>query len=698
MTAGTVRLQVGTRLLYDGEAVEVIETVATVAGNEVVLKDRLGRLLRVAVKELLFSDRAQVVSDGPGPSSSDDRELNGAVLALFAGKDHTKAMAKLLERAGHVREVRTGYKSGSAELAAVGEPRPEYAPDLPYMTRYETKAAELGLSVRTICRWVAEAGEDGEAGLAPSIRIDTVLSRCDQRWVEVATEVMVDHADEATPMGKTVLSQTQARIVARYGEGVVKIPGRSKAYKALEELEKKHPTFRQSTKRNRDIADRPKGAYGKLRPTRPGEYVLMDTTRLDVFALDPMTLKWVNCELTVAMDWYTRCIVGLRLTPVSTKAVDAAMVLYQCYRPPRVLPNWPPQAVWPEHGIPRRVLLDRDAIEGPITSAAGPAVVPETIVVDHGKIYVSAHLTSVCARMGISIQPARLRTGRDKGPIERFFKTLRQDLLHALPGYKGPDISSRGVNPEGQAFFYLDELADKIRQWIAADYHRRPHDGLLEPSLPKFRMSPAQTFEHGMARAGYIEVPRDPYLGLEFLQTEWRTMQHYGVEALGCVYTGEGLYKPGHLSHYRNGKWPIQVNPDDITHAYFRDLDRQWHVLTWEHAAGLDMPLSLDALRFGRKLAASRCEFPSDRLAVGMLLERWNLGLGMTRQERRMALRMALDQPDFPIETAEPHGPKVLNPPPLELEGDDDAVDFDAPGDAGEFDEDDFYSDALEDL
>ncbi|WP_051764750.1 hypothetical protein [Streptomyces sp. NRRL F-5135] len=208
------------------------------------------------------------------------------------------------------------------------------------MARYEAKAAELGLSVRTICRWVAEVGEDGEAGLAPPIRIDTVLSRCDQRWVEVAIEVMVEHGDEATPMGKTVLSQTQARIVARYGEGVVEIPGRSKAYKALEELEKKHPTFRQSTKRNRDVADRPKGAYDKLRPTRPGEYVLMDTTRLDVFALDPMTLKWVNCELTVAMDWYTRCIVGLRLTPVSTKAVDAAMVLYQCYRPPRVLPNW----------------------------------------------------------------------------------------------------------------------------------------------------------------------------------------------------------------------------------------------------------------------------------------------------------------------------------------------------------------------
>lgn len=697
MTAGMVRIRIGTRMLYDGEAVEVIETVATMAGNEVVLRDRLGGLIRVAVKELLFSDRAQLAPDEAGPSSSDDRELGGAVLAMFAAREHKKTMAKILEQAGHVREVRTGYKSGSSELAGPLEPRPEYDPNLPLMARYKAKAAELGVTVRTISRWVAEAGDDGEAGLARPIRVDAVLERCDQRWVEVATEVLVEHLDEATPMVKTVLERTHARIIARYGEGVVEIPGRSKAYKALDALEKRYPTLRQSTTRNRDIADRPKGPYGKLRPTRPGEYVLMDTTRLDVFALDPMTLKWVNCELTVAMDWYTRCIVGLRLTPVSTKAVDAAMVLFQCYRPPSVLPHWPPGAVWPEHGIPRRVLVDRDAAEGPMVQAAGPAVVPETIVVDHGKIYVSAHLTSVCARMGISVQPARLRKGRDKGPVERFFKTLRQDLLEKLPGYKGPNISQRGVDPEGQAFYFMDELADKIRQWIAADYHRRPHDGLVEPSLPKYRMSPAQMFEHGMARAGFIDVPRDPYLALEFLQTKWRTMQHYGVEALGCRYRGEGLYEPGHTSPYLNGLWPIQVNPDDITHAYFRDLDRKWHILTWEHAAGLDMPLSLDALLFGRKLAAETCEFPNDRIAVEQLLERWNLGLGMTRQERRMALRMALDQPVFPLDLEEPRGPKALEPPEPELESDDDEADDDF-ADEDEFDEEAFYADALEDL
>ncbi len=74
---------------------------------------------------------------------------------------------------------------------------------------------------------------------------------------------------------------------------------------------------------------RPPGSapYGRLRPTRPGEYLLLDTTPLDVFAMEPVTLRWVRCELTIAMDLYSRCITGLRLSPASTKSVDAAAVL-----------------------------------------------------------------------------------------------------------------------------------------------------------------------------------------------------------------------------------------------------------------------------------------------------------------------------------------------------------------------------------
>ncbi|HUZ51317.1 MAG TPA: helix-turn-helix transcriptional regulator [Streptosporangiaceae bacterium] len=70
----------------------------------------------------------------------------------------------------------------------------------------------------------------------------------------------------------------------------------------------------------------------------------------------------------------------------------------------------------------------------------------------------------------------------------------------------------------------------KLEHGTATVYHCRPHADLVDPGLPKMRMSPAAMFEHGLARAGYIEAPRDPHPAYEFLATRWRTIQHYGVE------------------------------------------------------------------------------------------------------------------------------------------------------------------------
>ncbi|QXE35830.1 DDE-type integrase/transposase/recombinase [Streptomyces sp. GMY02] len=708
MSGAGTRLGVGTRFRYDGETVEVVEMAATSAGNEVVLKDGRGSILRLSLAQFLFSDRAVIIPDKAGPSADDDKEIASVILGQLDAKER----AKVLERAEHVREVLTGYRSGSSELARDDEPRPDYVPERPLEARYAAKANELSVSLRSVKQWVADFRRDGEAGLASKSRASGKSKiSVDDRWAETALEVMVEHTGESKPSRTMVIDRTRARVIARFGPDVVPQPSRATAFRLLTELENRHPLFRLSTKRNRDIADRPDGVYGKLRPTRPGEYLLMDSTRLDVFAFDPLTLRWVQAELSVGMDWYTRCITGIRLTPVSTKAVDVSAVLYQSFRPRLAGRDWPRHAVWPEHGIPRTVMVDIDAAEGP--GLATPAVVPETLVVDHGKVYVSEHLTSVCQRMGISIQPARLRTGRDKGPVERFFRTVREDLLQALPGYKGPDIHSRGENPESDAFFYLDELEAIIREWVATVYHCRPHSSLVDPGLPGLRMSSAKMFEHGMARAGYIEVPRDPYLAFEFLETKWRTIQHYGVEIDRRRYSGPGLQDLSKVRSPYDGPvdngWPFQVDPDDITRIDFRDPDRRWHTLRWEHAPSGDMPLSEDALVFARKLAASKYQYPDDRLAVADLLERWKLGLGTTLAERRMALRLSREQaaielPETQTEAvvslpsvrkalgAEPEAPEPEQPQLLES-GDDDEADVDDL--AGE---DDFYADALEDV
>ena len=112
---------------------------------------------------------------------------------------------------------------------------------------------------------------------------------------------------------------------------------------------------------------------------------------------------------------HVRCVTGLRVTPVSTKAVDAAAVLFESVRP---LPE--PAAGWagfqpPYHGLP-------------------------------GEIYLSEHLLSACVRLGISVQPARVYQGTDKAPLERFFRTLGEQPLVALPGW----MSWNGSSATGQ--------------------------------------------------------------------------------------------------------------------------------------------------------------------------------------------------------------------------------------------------------
>ena len=154
------------------------------------------------------------------------------------------------------------------------------------------------------------------------------------------------------------------------------------------------------------------------------------------------------------------------------------------------------------------------------------------------------------------------------------------------------------------------------------------------------------------------------------------------------------------------------MNPDDINTVYFRDpADRRWHALAWEHAPGRDMPVSEEALQYARRLAAARDRVPDDKAAVRDLFERWNLGLGTTLVERRIALRLAREQAalDLPepeesvatlpsvrrlMELPDAAGPHRTAEAAPEA-GDDDVADD---AELVELEDDsDFYTDALED-
>jgi transposase InsO family protein len=361
-----VPVGVGTTFAYDGETVTIIKMTTSGHGDEVLVEDRGGKQrYQLALRELLAAGRASIITAGDGPSADDDIEVAGVILANLTQRQLTE----VTEKADHVREVLTGYKTGSAETALPSEPRPQYAPDLSLARRYDAKAQELDVSDRTIRRWAAAYRDHGEAGLA-SLICKNPLGRTDPRWLQTAAEIMTENALLSQPNKKNILLQTRARLDLAYGPDVVPSPPRTTAYKRLNQLDRRLPTFTGSRVRNRDVAVRVDREYGRLQATRPGEFMVMDTNSLDVDALDPVTLRYIKVEITAAMDAYTRCIVGLRVTP-TTKSLDVAATMFQAFRPLPAPKNWPDYAVWPEHGIPRAVFPD---VEGWKVALAAPRI------------------------------------------------------------------------------------------------------------------------------------------------------------------------------------------------------------------------------------------------------------------------------------------------------------------------------------
>ena len=532
MTQASFDLRVGGRVWFDGQGWEVVELTGTAA------RLSANGMVRAVSFTSLVGSRADE-ADSPDPQAA-NWEIPAVVMAGLTTRQQTQLAARL--------DVLRGVLE------------PESDDDRTIRARYDAAAASLGVSRRTLQRQAARLLELGPAGLIDARLLQDVRRAVDPRWDAICIEVLSSFVNESNPTKQSVINRANREFQRQVPDG--KVPSTSVAYRRLEELDKGRYTFGVA-KQRRSVAKRPTGVLGRLRADRPGQYVLLDSYRLDVFAMEPVTLRWVNTELTVAMDLFDRRVTGLRLRPDRGPVAGRGV---------GVVPDRDPANVGVGGRLPRRPV--RGLPENLVVGDPG-GVLPDTIVVDHGKIYLSEHTRGVCERLGISIQPAIPDKPTDKPALERFFRTLRQSLLEHLPGYKGPDVAARGNNVEGEAFYYVTELEQIIREWVGRVYHHTAHAGLVDPLERSVALSPAEMFERGIAAAGRIRLPAREDLVYDFLEVEWRTIQHYGVEIGGQRYDGPGLndYR-GTRSPYGGahpGKWPFMVDRDDIRTVYFRD-------------------------------------------------------------------------------------------------------------------------------
>ena len=89
--------------------------------------------------------------------------------------------------------------------------------------------------------------------------------------------------------------------------------------------------------------------------------------------------------------------------------------------------------------------------------------VPQRLYVDNGANYRSQQLALVCAKLGIALIHARPYQPAGKGKIERFFRTVRGQLISSLTPN---DCAS------------LDAINRRLWAYLEGEYHQHPHRGL----------------------------------------------------------------------------------------------------------------------------------------------------------------------------------------------------------------------------
>ena len=155
--------------------------------------------------------------------------------------------------------------------------------------------------------------------------------------------------------------------------------------------------------------------------------------------------------------------------------------------------------------------------------------IPKQLHLDRDSDFTSRHLEQVAADLGITLIFATPYLARAKGKIERFWRTLNEQLWCELPGYVGSDLKSR---PENIApALTLSEVERYLVAYFLAAYHTRPHTTTGEPPLQRWQ------------KAGF--EPRMPaslhQMDLLLTMSQSRKVLRDGIHMNGLIYWANEL-------------------------------------------------------------------------------------------------------------------------------------------------------------
>ncbi|MEU3975502.1 Mu transposase C-terminal domain-containing protein [Streptomyces bacillaris] len=644
-------LRPGDWITYDGGDHQVV----ALAGTSVRLRSEDGAESVVLASFLMAAPDFSVTGTEPLPGL----EPSGLLAAL---PEPVRDAARDWER--HVVEVVTGLPPGAEPGTS---PRPEYAPaSRSLVERAQAKADELGVSLRTVQGRRARYAQQGLWGLVDqrAVRMSEATGRADARLVAAIREALDAETSTSTGTRSRLILRVVKMVEATHGEGVVPLPSKNTFYKLIDALSTGRHTFGSAVTR-RQTANRPQGPFTPTFADRPGEQVQIDSTPLDVMVVLDSGLT-VRADLTIAVDVATRTIYAAVLRPVGTKAVDASLLLARMLVPEPMRPGWSASLRMAASRMPHRRLLNVDARME--QAAARPVIVPDTVVIDGGKVFISDTFIRACDRLGISVQRARPRTPTDKAIVEATFSAINSLFVQHLAGYTGANVSRRGDRVEERAVWTIPDLQELLDEWILAGWQARPHDSLRDPFRPKKSVSPNDKYTSLVAACGYLPLVLRGEDYLELMPVAWRAVNDYGIRISYRTYDCAelGPYRRQHSGiTAKRGLWEVHYDPYDLSQVFVR-TQQGWITVPWVHLPLVNGPFADFTWQHARRLAAEAGLDNTNEAAVARVLDEL-LTRGEHGPDRRSSKVVGRTRTALPVPTP-PATPRIETEPEPEPE------------------------------
>lgn len=537
---------------------------------------------------------------------SDDLQVvrHRSLLPWWDGLDQA-TRAEALERQAVVLELLTGFRSGIAALAEPGEPfHPFGDPEVSQRAKREAmslrlESSSVPASSMTLHNWIRSWESEGLRGLVDgrrSKRAPSDFSRLDPRFRAMVEQEIATFTGTRSSVNASELRRNVWERMAKEGMPRSQVPQRL----GDEYIRYIRARIGGTPRAHKSAQLRRRAGY-RATPLLHPSHVCMDVTRADNLVWDPGSNRPVSVEIITVLSASTRVVLACRVVPKSATALEAGLAMYDAMRPFSMLVAGTSVSDWRWAGLPSALSIAVPTLhtnQDPCLQGHHwiPSVRPTSLRTDHGAIFTAEPFQRVLREFGVDFLPSRLGAPTDNSLVERWHETLQRGLQQ-IPGYKGRNAQQRGALAADEPLLTAPQLEAYLHRFIALDYHRTWHQGLVVPGLEEARVTPLEFFDIAMEATGRIDVPQHPDLIYQFLPVVWLTPRDAGVERMNLSYDGPALNEFRHLPEgaFRQGsnQMPFHFDPRDITHLWFRhpDTDRICEI-RWRGTDLLDCPLT----------------------------------------------------------------------------------------------------------